>query len=303
MCELVIYSVVARRSDMIQMQYEGYRKFVRDDFRFVILNNEIDDSNVKAAIDDKARACGMEVFHTRFSTEKGTCGPRDIIPCGTPKNADERHALALKWSWETIISKQKERYALIVDSDMFLAKPISAAELLDGHQIAGVPLKSFAVASEQEREGLLSLLYFLPHVVLLDMHNLPDKGQVDWNCGVTFIEQNGKEYQYNLSPGGRWHLYLDSHPEVRLNGWKGGRYRKEHWVSPYDELYDERFLCDFAHDCFFHSGQSSNWNGRPDDYLKRKNEFVFGFVDDINNGRLESWPWIPWADFFPGAKR
>jgi hypothetical protein len=289
--KVVIYSTTSSRGDMVKRQYDSFKKFLKEDIRFVVLNNESENPSIKDRIDEAARQAGAESIRTKFSNQKGPCGPKDYIPCANPRNASERHSLGLKWSWENVISNQKERYSLIIDSDMFLVKPLSVVELLDGHSIAAVPQSRGA--HEGHKEGRWVCRYFCPYLVFLDMPNLPDKEMVDWNCAQVVITEGGRDYTYKIDVAGRWYLYLESHPEIKLKGLNGGvRYTEANWAPPYDKLYKDEFLCNPAHDGhFFHYGASSNWNAKTPDYLGRKNKFVFGLIDDIINDKLTSWPW------------
>ena len=119
------------------------------------------------------------------------------------------------------------------------------------------------------------LTYVWPGLVFIDFHKMPGKNEVDWNCASIVRTIDGKKVRYNLDTGGRWHLYFEKYPDVKLRDiseppTKGGR------ELPYGKLmYDGHFL---------HYGCGTNWNGSTHRYIEEKNKFVFGVIDDVLKG-------------------
>jgi hypothetical protein len=190
--------------EIIRLQVASFRKYLRDDFEFILFNNE------NLAVD---REKSKEVSNTCRSLSIQMIEPqRDSVleaalneatdehrPCfnkeGRYSNIGEGHNYVLQWTWENVVSKERGPIGMF-HSDVFLMEPIRLTDRLQEYTLCFCP---------QNKGPLVN--YMWETIVLADMSKLPDPETMCWFSGWI----NGQL----ADTGGYTHYYLTAHPEIK----------------------------------------------------------------------------------------
>jgi len=274
------------RPDFIEIQDKTFKKFLKDDYEFIVFNDARNQSLRKeiTAICNKLNLRCIEIpqaIHDRPYLKR--------FPHEDRNNACARCANVVQYSLNELGFKYNGLVA-IIDSDMFLIKDFSIANFMANHDIAGIP---------QSRGNIH---YLWNGIVFFNMNTLPDKETMDFNCGII----NGNP----VDVGGYTYYYFQKHPEVR---------KKEINLT-----YPHNFACaqclkncqDFActhnteflkqnnfHDArviafiqngppnmeftldrtFIHYRGGGNWDGQSAEYHRNKTKILLDFINSITN--------------------
>ena len=264
-----IFTFASHRVDFIGLQMHSFRKYLKEDFEFVVFNNAKYDWAGGASYNGINEQCGQigvsvidiqkdKALLDRCQQVEFSCSM--LNPQGLYSNANVAHAYAFCWAWENIMYKEQIPIA-IFDSDVFLIQPTKLTDTLNPHHICNIS------DGKPSPEGP-PILYMWPTFVLLDMVRLPDPQTLNWYCG----QIRGVP----VDVGGQTHHYLQAHPELDVYD-----VPKQHF--PYPEIaetypcpveppdYDEFYLKDAI---VLHYRSGSNWNHRSGDYHQRKTEWL-----------------------------
>ena len=250
------------RPDFIEIQDKTFKKFLKDDYTFVVFND----------------APHEEVSHQIIET----CHKLDLSCVRIPQaihdapylkrwpGEDYHHpvvrcANVVQFSLDTL-GFDHDGIVMIIDSDMFLVKEFCVQDFLDSFNIAGVL---------QSREHIE---YIWNGLVFFNMQNLPDKKTIDFNCGK--IDGIG------VDVGGQTYHYFKNHPEVMLKPIDNQHYQSS-ILSP--EITQERVHFLFSHginnfeillqDSFFHYRGGGNWDHQSPEYHEKKTAVLHAFID------------------------
>jgi hypothetical protein len=171
-----------------------------------------------------------------------------------------------------------EGIVAIVDSDMFLVEPLHiGTELLgDGTQIVGLP----------QIRGRITYLW--NGLVFMDMPELKDKRNMNWDCGQIDGHQ--------VDTGGMLWYWLVAHPEVSM-GIFGNIQLKSLNVSPdnseaQNQLVEQQKNDPYSMEFhvarkFLHYRAGGNWNKQPLTYIDNKNKQLCAYLRAIGVGTSE----------------
>ncbi len=273
------------RPDFVKIQYLTFKKFLLDvDYEYVVFNDAPHEP-MKSAIDDMCKKYGIRCI--RVPQEMHTTGDRPL---------NKRHVNGVRYSLE-VIGYDNDGPVVILDSDMFLIRPLSIeARLGDNH-----------ILSASHGGGPDNLTWLWPGLSILAMDKLPEKRMLNYDCGPV----NG----HILDSGGSSYLYLRRHPELKkeyINGstlWAGHHLfladrhlgmadktsvtNEERIVAYTNYGFNEKeikFLLNkpdsfefYLNNNFLHYREGSNYTNQQQGYVDHKTRIFKEFLEDILN--------------------
>jgi len=258
-----IFTYSYNRPEFIELQHRTFKKFLRDDYKFIVFNDAKSD-HLCSAIERMCEKFDIECIRIpqeihsrpylqRWSTED-------------PTGANCRNANVVMYSLHTKGFKHDDILALI-DSDLFLIQPFSIREYLKGYDIAGL------WQGRSKDPSSPSVQYLWIGIVFMNMATLPDIQTIDFNCG--FVGD------VPVDVGGQTYHYLHNHPDVKV--------RSINTDAPSLDHIDERmytflrrgpfamqFFC--ADGCWVHYGGGTNWDYRPVNHHRWKYALLERFI-------------------------
>jgi len=190
--EVLIITHNYNRADFIALQDKSFKKFLKDDYRFVVFNDATD-KNKRKEINDTCEKLGIECI--RIPQEIHT-RPYLSRPSNEPINASIRHAHVVMYSLD-FLGFDHDDIVFIVDADVVLIRPFSIQKYMKDKHIA-------ARINRPHNKAY----YCSPLFCMLNMGKLPDKKTLNFNCG-----------RINGAPGdtGAWsYHYLKKHPDLEV---------------------------------------------------------------------------------------
>lgn len=209
--------------DFIIMQAKTFKKFLKDDYEFVVFN-DAKDSNIAEQITAICAACGVRCIRVPQEIHDRPYLKRS--PGEPYHRPNVRHVNCCQYSLD-VLGFDFDGIVGFVDSDMFLIRPVSIAQEMEGYDI-------LAVGRGGETNGV-SVGHWWPGLCFMRMNKLPDRHTLSFNCGLV----NG----VNTDTGGYSYYYEKAHPQLKCKG--------------IDELWSHQLNCP---DRFVPGGNSANLN-------------------------------------------
>ncbi len=290
---LLIITHAFNRPDFIPLQAKCFKKFIQDDYRFVVFSDANNEAMAKN-IEDACISCKVE--HIRVPQEIHT---RPYLPrqgSGNLNIANIRHADCVQYSLD-ILGFDHQGYVLVLDSDMFFIRPVSFNKYMEDCEVLCM--------EGHVAPGLIH--YICPAFMVLAMQRLPEKRSLNFNCG--------KVKGYNVDSGGYSHYYLhkyirelnvirskpvdillprqlflaDQFAPVHLANVDAPRDVK---IQKYKELgFNEKEISFFLKRPYsmitlldnqvLHYQAGSNYNNKSAEEVKNKTQILVDFIDDI----------------------
>lgn len=184
---LYIQTAVVNNPKFIEMQHMTFKKFVKDDYKFVVYNDAKDwedysnyyDSSIKKEIIRTCERLNIECInipnqhhHTKTSASDRTADSCNIILKDQIKN-DEK--------------------ALLIDSDMFIVNDINISQKYADYDMAVVDQERNINIKEMNK--MLNLKYYWNGLAYFDMPRVKNKHLLNWNGfgGVCQVTDTGGE--------------------------------------------------------------------------------------------------------------
>ena len=139
-----IYTCSHNRPDFIDLQYKTLKKHIKDDFEFIVFNNERVggdggfDSNRISEIDEICKLIGVKSIRVELDPEMQFLGGMQMFAGDNYTNGNTACAYSFTWAWKNYIMKN-ECISIFIDSDMFFIRDISLEKEMDGFNLAYVP--------------------------------------------------------------------------------------------------------------------------------------------------------------------
>jgi hypothetical protein len=266
--KVLIFTYSYNRPDFIEIQYKTFKKFLKDDFDFVVCNDasNIEDRN---KIKKMCAALNIPVIPIPPAIHKRPYLQR--FPGDDWNNPSVRNCNVVQYSLDKLGFQHKGIVALF-DSDMFLVRDFSIKEYLKGYHLA-------AFGTERAHVNYLWI-----GLVFLDMGKMPNPTTINFNCGPI----DGQ----NVDAGGFSHYYLKNNPTAKV------RYMNRTGSNPalsaqklLSEGYDKYQIAlihtgvddlQFFHDAhFLHYTAGSNWNKKSNEYHILKTQQVNNYINAI----------------------
>lgn len=273
------------RPDFIEIQYKTFKRFLKDDYEYVVFI----DAYSKTVTKEAKKIC--KKYGIRYFIIPQEIHERPYLkrwPKEKYHHPSVRTANVIQYSLNTFGFKH-DGIVIIIDSDLFLINDFSFTDFMQDYDLAGVP---------QSRGQHVS--YIWNGLVFLNMQTLPNKETLDFNCGMVegmpvdtagqthyYLKNNPQIKKYNISCIHSSHLLCQECRKI------------EHMECEHntDELKNAgfnpaliKFIQSGAHNfeilmkgTFLHYRGGGNWESKEPSYHIRKTKFLHEFIDDIIN--------------------
>ena len=188
--KVLIFTYAFNRPDFIEIQHKTFETFIEDDYEFIVFSDANDE---QTALDIKTMCAQLKLRHIPIPQE---IHDRPYLPRihGEKKdNIAVRNVTAVMYSLD-LMGFNHNDILVLLDSDVFLVKPINIAALMDEYDIAG----RFLSPNEREsKEGKLSYLWH--GMAFLNLKTMPHKRGLSFNCGrigATSVDAGGYSHYY-----------------------------------------------------------------------------------------------------------
>ncbi|MBY0476809.1 MAG: hypothetical protein K2Q24_04120 [Chitinophagaceae bacterium] len=246
-----IYTVSDKRPDFISLQYNGFKKFLKDkDYKFIVCNNG-STSELRNEIADICNKLGLTSVYVEGNYENGAIATQvPLIYC-------------LK---NYIRHDPKEDMTVIIDSDIFLFNNFSFTELLEGADIAGI----YQQRDRQAKKIFLRNHYYLWNAFLVFKNSSIDFEKFDISMiqNITDVGGNLHYYLERFKPKVKWVVHtpdIEDESEIFIDGLR--------------EIYHPQFGMQIIASSFIHYYRGSNWDALNNNYHELKTGFLVKFLE------------------------
>ena len=184
-----IYTLSHHRPDFIPLQYESIKKYVKDEFEYIVINNAVDNEKNSSEIERVCKDLGV-------STIKVELDPSMRIMHGEVQFDGNRYAnpnvacsYPTQWVWKNYMLKN-DCLTVNIDSDMFFIKEVNIEEMMSGYNFG------FVHAYRNNHK----VHYPWNGFFIADIPNMPNPEEMNWGCGQ--VEGT------RVDVGGQGHYYL-----------------------------------------------------------------------------------------------
>jgi hypothetical protein len=261
--KLLVITHAYKRPDFIALQHKTFRKFIKDDYEFVVFN-DARELKIHRAINQTCKELGIrcipipqEIHHRPYLPREP--GESYLHPCVTCANV-------VQYSLDTI-GFNHDGFVMIIDSDMFLVGDLNVSEYMKDCDISG----------HAQSRGFVNYLW--NGIVFFNMNTLPSKREISFNCG--------RVEGQSCDAGGYTYYYFQKHPEV-IKKFVDQVYVGSHVTEseighhPYLQLMIEEnvpnteFFLDYK---LFHYRGGGNWDHQSDAYHRHKTAVLHKLID------------------------
>ncbi len=275
------------RPDFIKVQHETFKKFMLDEYEFVVFN---DGPTQKLAGQIEGVCRELAIRCVRVPQEIHQMPYLSRQPWEDGNCPSVRTSNAIQYSFDTC-AFDHEGIVAVIDSDMFLIRPFSIAAYLGDYDLSAVA---------QWRGSMGCIPYIWNGVMFFNMKTLPNKRSLNFNCGS--IDGN------HTDTGGFTYYYIKENPEAKILYMKGqldmtdgdyitdsydlenrGYLSKEEVLKtiPSNDAFlrlvqagpdDIQFFLHFA---FLHYRRAGNYHNKSHSYHLEKTHIVDQFIEEI----------------------
>ena len=181
--KVLIITHAYNRPDFIEMQYLTFHKYLQDEYEFIVFN-DAPPGATRVAIKEACQDLGVSCIPIPTEIHVNTAG------------ISERHSETIQYSLD-VLGYHYEGIVAFFDSDLFLVRPLSIENLMDGFDVVS------AYRLGVWGQGV-HLKYFWPGLCFLRMNALPNRQSLNFN--------NGLIDGYTVDTGGYTYHYLQENP-------------------------------------------------------------------------------------------
>ena len=204
---VLIFTYSYNRPDFIEIQYKTFKKFLKDDYEFIVFN-DARESTMEERINAMCRKYGIHCIRIPQSIHNKPYLQR--WP-GESFNAPAvRNSNVVMYSLDQVGFVHKGIVALL-DSDMFLIKDFSIKEEY---------MKNYNLAGLEQQRGTISYLWI--GLAFLDMNTMPNHRSINFNCG--------RVGNTPVDAGGQTYNYLHDNPDVKIKLFDANFIHNFHYV-------------------------------------------------------------------------
>jgi hypothetical protein len=283
--KVLVFTYSYNRPDFIEIHYNTFKKFLKDEYEFVAFNDATDPAMYRQ-IRQTCQSLGITCIDI----------PQEIHVWNNPSS---RNGAVVDYSLR-VLGYQHKGFVALLDSDLFLVKEFSIKEFMQDS-----PLGGLYQARAKDKE-LIDYLWV--GIVFLDMANLPDSDTIQ------FSPTNVRGTQ--LDTGGLTHHYLAAHRKVPVTYFNQfynrvafelmqapcekcantGQTPCEHAIQrakdygKFDDNQIKYIIASGPNDAefyidshFIHYRGGTNWDGQSDAHHRRKTQTFTDYIHTILN--------------------
>lgn len=267
--KILLFTYSYNRPDFIEIQHKTFKKFLKDEYEFVVFN-DARDPHLYRQIKTTCKKLGItcikipQEIHDQPYLHRG---PGENYHAPATRNSN-----VVMYSLHNYGFKHDDIVTLF-DSDMFLIQDFSIREFMKDYDIAGLP----------QPRGHVQYLWI--GLAFLDMRTMPNKTTIDFNCGkIDGIPVDAGEMTYH---------YLKNNPSLRVKLFSAfGTDHLPQDSSGLQQYNNDPFLAKWlnkiprnmelhAENNFLHHYAGSNWCDASADYLTKKAATLNNFIDQL----------------------
>lgn len=181
------------RPDLIGIQHKTFQHFLKDEYEFVVFN-DANNENMATQITNACICCNIRCIRVPQEIHTRPYLPRE--PRDPLHRPNIRHANCIQYSMD-ILGFDHNGIVVIIDSDMFLIRPLHITAYMQNKDIASLI-----------KGSINNVIYLCPALSFFNMNTLPDKNSLNFNCGTA----NGA----SVDSGGWTYYYLKNHPNIKI---------------------------------------------------------------------------------------
>ncbi|OGB84408.1 hypothetical protein A3F66_06215 [candidate division TM6 bacterium RIFCSPHIGHO2_12_FULL_32_22] len=288
---VLIFTYAFNRPEFIELQHKCFKKFLKDDYEFIVFNDANTIEN-ELAIENTCKELGIkcvripQIIHDLPYLPRWDHEPSFHYPTIRCVNGVQFSLNRLGFFHKGPL--------LILDSDMFLIREFSVKEVLKNYDIISIYQRGIG-------DNNCTVNYISIDLILMNMEKLPNKQTFNVNCGY----HDGAP----TDAAGQTYWYIKNNPTIRIlysNNYVISEdniivdYFKNHaghkiYSLNMENLKNAEFSekeieyimsgatnTEFVlNNCFHHYRSGSNWDGRPHEYHKNKFHLLKKFVENI----------------------
>lgn len=224
--------------DFIIMQAKTFKAFAQDDYEFVVFN-DAKDNDMAQKIAAACASCGTRCIRVPQEIHDRPYLKRS--PGDPYHRPNVRHVNCIQYSLD-VLGFDFDGIVGIVDSDMFLIRPLSINDEMEGYDIV-------TAGRCGDTNGIV-IGHWWPGLCFMRMNKLPDRHTLSFNCGFV----NG----VYTDTGGYSYYYANAHSNLKCKG--------------IDEVWGYQLFCP---DRFAPGGNRANLNVPVNERIKKFKEFGF----------------------------
>ncbi len=281
--KVLLYTYAYNRPDFIEIQHKTFKKFLKDEYEFVVFN----DANTLEMVQKIAQTCkklGIECI--RIPQEIHDQPYLKRWPGESYHHPAVRNCNVVQYSLDQY-GFNHDDILVLLDSDVFLIKEFDIRNFMHGYDIAGLGQSK----AKNKR-------YLWIGLVFLNMPKLPNKRELNFNCG--------KVDGVSVDAGGHSYYYLQKYPQVMTNFFGGihvthlkcDRCQKnkvmlckhntqklkkcgfvDHEIQFIQTgIHNAEF---FLNNSFLHYRGGTNWDCKSSEYHRIKTHLLNNFINEI----------------------
>lgn len=181
MKKVTIYTIADKRPDFIPVQYETFKRHVKDDYEYVVVDNSIDSRRRSKAMLETCKSLGITYMKVEVDQslmrESGQIATTLI---GTYKNGSIAAGYAFNFIWKKACDYNKDKLFVVIDADMFLTRDISWNEELGDKEAAFI--YQYRGISSDGQTALVT--YPWNTLCIFNPEKIPNLKDMNWNSGV-----------------------------------------------------------------------------------------------------------------------
>jgi len=240
-----IYTVHYNRLDFLKLQYEWLIKHCTDSFKYIVVNNGIDDS-VKNKISNYCKLNNIKEVAIEQTDRIAYCS--------------HDHIVALDYVYTNYISTDPSDLRVVMDCDVIPYKSFSFYNIINNNDIAGF---------YQHSNFDYSSAIFTVYNKNVDLKNFEINGKFgDSGSGTATLVNNNR---YSV-------CWVDiTCPMKEAEGKYVFSQTKEGALN-----YDPYYWLQFISNCFIHFYRGTGWDNADVNYFNRKMKFFLHFINNPN---------------------
>lgn len=314
--KILIFTHAYNRPNFIEMQYKTFKKFLLDDYEFIVwsdANNESMQQQIEAMCNKYSIRCIPipQKIHDMPYLKRPLSG--GLTEYHHPSN---RNCNVVQYSLDTL-GFNHDDIVVSIDSDMFLIKRFSIKTYLNGYDLAGAALwcyQQWGTHICSDHPQVEPFRYLWIGLVFLNMKTMPNKETINFNCGNLYNN-------IQVDAGGFTHCYLRDNKDAKLKNFYRRSLEPEKNKLPFlicktcamkkkpappcihntetlkkvgfEEKAIEmvqslkllggrgRSIEFLVNGAFLHYRGGTNYNNMPQEYHKRKTKLLTNFIESI----------------------
>ena len=188
-----VYTYSHNRPDLIKPQYDSLKKHLKDDFEFIVFNNERMGGDPGSGyssqrieeINSVCKELGIQSIRVELDPElQYINGFKQFEGESFVSGGSHACGYSFTWGWKHYISKNN-CVSMIIDSDMFFIRDVSIVDLMQDYNLAFVPsYRYYKKYTDENNPGEIALSYPWNGVVIADIPNMPSPSELKWGLGI-----------------------------------------------------------------------------------------------------------------------